>query len=74
MKEHEKLGQKQVSKVTLHFVWGHFSRKQTVAEDISMRNIFAFEVRNNMKCNANVTARPKSCGIHYCAAATFCVF
>ena len=22
MKEHEKLGQKQVSKVTLHFVWG----------------------------------------------------
>ena len=30
MKEHEKLGQKQVSKVTLHFVWGHISRKQTV--------------------------------------------
>ena len=30
MKEHEKVGQKQVSKVTLHFVWGHFSRKQTV--------------------------------------------
>ena len=31
VKEHEKLVQKQVSKVTLHFVWGHFSRKQTVA-------------------------------------------
>ena len=30
MNEHEKLGQKQVSKVTLQFVWGHFSRKQTV--------------------------------------------
>ena len=30
MKEYEKLGQKQVSKVTLHFVWGHLSRKQTV--------------------------------------------
>ena len=30
MKELEKLGQKQVSKVTLHFVWAHFSRKQTV--------------------------------------------
>ena len=34
MKEHEKLGQKQVSKVTLHFVWGHFSRKQTVIQSI----------------------------------------
>ena len=31
MKEHEKLGQKQVSKVTLHFVWAHISRKQTVS-------------------------------------------
>ena len=30
MKEHKKLGQKQVSKMTLHFVCGHFSRKQTV--------------------------------------------
>ena len=30
MKEHEKLGQKQVSKVTLHFVLGHLTRKQTV--------------------------------------------
>ena len=30
MKEHEKLGQKQVSKVTLLFVWGHLMRKQTV--------------------------------------------
>ena len=30
VKGHEKLGQKQVSKVTLHFVWGYFSRKQTV--------------------------------------------
>ena len=27
--EQEKLGQKQVSKVTLHF-WGHYSRKQTM--------------------------------------------
>ena len=30
MKEHEKLYQKLVSKVTLHFVWDHLSRKQTV--------------------------------------------
>ena len=30
VKEHEKLYQKQVSKVTLHFVWGHLSKKQTV--------------------------------------------
>ena len=32
MKEHKKLYQKQVSKVTLHFVWGHLTRKQTVRE------------------------------------------
>ena len=30
VKEHKKLYQKQVSKVTLHFVWGHLTRKQTV--------------------------------------------
>jgi len=30
VKEHKKLGQKPVSKVTLHFVWGHLSKKQTV--------------------------------------------
>ena len=30
VKEHKKLCQKQVSKVTLHFVWGQLSRKQTV--------------------------------------------
>ena len=27
MKEHEKLGQKQVSKVTVHFVWGSLLKK-----------------------------------------------
>ena len=31
MKEHTKLCQKQLSKVTLHFVWGQLSRKQKVA-------------------------------------------
>ena len=30
VKEHIKLCQKQLSKVTLHFVWGQLSRKQTV--------------------------------------------
>ena len=30
VKEHKKLGQKQVSKVTLHFVRSHLSKKQTV--------------------------------------------
>ena len=30
MEEHNKLGQKPASKVTLHFVWGHLSKKQTV--------------------------------------------
>ena len=34
VKEHEKLYQKPSSKVTLHFVWGHLSRKQTV--DVSI--------------------------------------
>ena len=32
VKEHKKLSQKQVSKVTLHFVWGQLSRKQTVEQ------------------------------------------
>ena len=31
LKEHKKLYQKLVSKVMLHFVWGHLSRKQTVS-------------------------------------------
>ena len=35
MKEHKKLGLKQVSKVTLHFVWGQLSRKQTVGRHSS---------------------------------------
>ena len=30
VKEHKKLGQKLVSKVTLHFVWGNLWKKQTV--------------------------------------------
>ena len=30
VKEHIKPGQKLVSKVTLYFVWGHLSKKQTV--------------------------------------------
>ena len=32
VKEHKKLAQKLVSKVTLHFVWGHLSKKQTVTQ------------------------------------------
>ena len=34
VKEHKKLGQKLVSKVTLHFVWGHLSKKQTVMGEL----------------------------------------
>ena len=30
VKEHKKLGQKLVSKVTLHFVWGNLWKEQTV--------------------------------------------
>ena len=33
VKEHKKLGQKQVSNVTLHFVWGHLLRKTISAPD-----------------------------------------
>ena len=33
VKEHKKLYQKLVSKVTLHFVWSHLSKKQTVKEE-----------------------------------------
>ena len=35
MKESEKLGKKQLSQVTLHFVLGHSSRKQTVEADLT---------------------------------------
>ena len=38
VKEHKKLGQKLVSKVTLHFVWGHLSKKQTVADVLAWEN------------------------------------
>ena len=34
VKEHKKLCQKQVSKETLHFVWGQLSRKQTVIRSV----------------------------------------
>ena len=40
VKEHIKMCQTQVSKVTLHFVWGQLSRKQTVtrfAESVSKK-------------------------------------
>ena len=36
VKGHKQLCQKQVSKVTLHFVWGHLARKQTVKEAFGM--------------------------------------
>ena len=39
VKEHQKLCQKQVSKVTLHFVWGQPSREQTVTCGLSLNNI-----------------------------------
>ena len=39
VKEHKKLGQKPVSKVTLHFVWGHLSKKQTVIRIMSLKRL-----------------------------------
>ena len=53
MEEHKKLGRKQVSKVTLHFVSGHLTRKQTVervfmtksrCENIHVRELFAISM------------------------------
>ena len=35
VKEHKKLGQKLVSKVTLHFVWDHLTRKKTVRQRLT---------------------------------------
>ena len=35
VKEHKKLIQKLVSKMTLHFVWGHLSKKQTVPRSMT---------------------------------------
>ena len=48
MKERKKLYQKLVSKVTLHFVWGHPSRKQTVIWDHS--RIFHTYLRCSLEC------------------------
>ena len=42
-KEHKKPYQKLVSKVMLHFVWGHLSRKQTVLSPV--RVPFAKKIR-----------------------------
>ena len=33
VKEHKKLGHKEVSKVTLRFVWGHLSKQQTLLHE-----------------------------------------
>ena len=42
MREHKKLYEKPVSKVTLHFVWGHISRKRTVSDFVSKTNLIIF--------------------------------
>ena len=42
MKEHKKLCQKQVSKVTLHFVWGHLTKKQTVSWLLEFQSVPQF--------------------------------
>ena len=49
VKEDEKLGQKQVSKMTLRFVWGHFSRKQTVATQHTFLNIYVSKLDKTLK-------------------------
>ena len=48
VKEHETLGQKQVSKMILHFVWGHFSRKQTVETRIAIQLLSHFDTETRV--------------------------
>ena len=45
VKEHKKLGQKLVSKMTLHFVWGHLSKKQSVLRNTNAD--FFLEIKVN---------------------------
>ena len=45
MKEDKKLGQKLVSKMTLHFVWGHLSKKQSVLRNTNAD--FFLEIKVN---------------------------
>ena len=49
MKEHKKLYQKPVSKVTLYFVWGQLSRKQTVQYINHSNMTKALEATQNLK-------------------------
>ena len=46
LKEHRQLCQKLVSKVTLHFVWDHRLRKQTV---VQLENIHHFTLSGQAK-------------------------
>ena len=43
VKGHKKLGQKQVSKLTLHFVWGHLSKKNS--EQLRVRRLLNSQLR-----------------------------
>ena len=44
VKEPKKLCQNPVSKVTLHFVWGHLTRKQTVTGDAALYYSFTVKI------------------------------
>ena len=47
VKEHKNMCLKLVSKVTLHFVWGQLTRKQTV--DIAKPLLFSQQKHNRLK-------------------------
>ena len=62
MKEHKELYQKQVQKVTLHFVWGHLKKKTNSA--ICINTVYQREVRETkddiIRCRINYASAPNT--------------
>ena len=56
VKEHRKLYQKQVTKVTLHFVWGHILKKQTVGYAMWVALLNQLQLPNVFDMKKNCTA------------------
>ena len=48
VKEHTKLCQKQLSEVTLHFVWGQLSKKQTVYNTVILKTCATQALRKDI--------------------------
>ena len=56
MKEHKKLYLKLVSKMMLHFVWGHLSRKQTVPpSELTTKSAIKFhQIQVDLVCRSKL--------------------